>query len=524
MAGSHRSVSLRSLPSGRARIVAIATIPLALVLGAGVALALTGNMPSGMPGSALTSANVAVANSNTRVPDLAMVHPNDPMGNPISLHQSPAQAANSMNCTVIVPGDPLSAQGLATPWQLGDGCDEANPNLAAFVEATILAPDGAVSVYDPLVITEGTTPAIAPTPPTIAVGSQVIIDTGFNGSNLVLEGQGALQGNCIDAFGGSIIAQTAACNANAFYKDANAQIAAGTLKIPALGVGRDGQPCPTTRDFSVIDQDQSDNVLSVYLINNGQIAQATPNNIDVLNGATILTNGSDDGLLGHFLDPALGCAKPSAPNPTAAGGADDSQALNELTAREDQKAPVALLPVNDPQLLLNGGFSIGKVNTYRALVDQPPLAATTNVQQNAATYCQQMVNLAPTRLQVDVGFEAGVQTPVPALGNNLATFMGARLSASFMNLNCGNFGLQNPVMLSLNGQGVAIAVTYSTARQTAHLPGPGGAPTPSATPSSSTAPSPTPSASTAPSQAPSPSPSATEPDPSPSPSSSFGGY
>jgi cell division septation protein DedD len=514
MAGAHRPVVRWSPPRGRARVAALATIPLAVVLGAGVALSLTGHMPAGMPGSSLTTANLAATNSNTRVPDLAEIHPNDPMGNPISLHQTPAEAANSMNCTLIVPGDPLSAQGLATPWQLGDGCDEANPNLAAFVEATILAPSGAVSVYDPLVITEGTTPAITPTPPTIPAGAQVIIDTGFNGNNLVLEGQGALQGNCIDAFGGSIIAQTAACDAAAFYNDANAQIAAGTLKIPALGIGRDGQPCPTTRDFSLIDQDQSDNVLSVYLVTaSGQIAQASPNNIDVLNGATILTNGSDDGLVGHFVDPALGCQKPSAPNTTAPGGADDSQALNELTARQDQKAPIALLPVNDPQLLLNGKFSVGKTNTYRALTDQPLLPTTTNADQNAETYCQQMVNVAPTRLQLDVGFEAGIQSPVPTLGNNLATFMGARLSASFGNLNCTNFGLTNPVMLSLNGAGVAIAVTYNTTRQTAHSPVPGGGPTPSPTPSSSATPSPTPSATQ-----PSPTPSATEPSPTPSPS------
>jgi hypothetical protein len=496
----------RKLPAGRVRLVALALAP-ALILG--VAIASSG-------GGALAATTAPAAKAAKPVPahaDLAF-HAVDPMGNKINLNQTPAEAANSLNCTLVVPDNALSASGLATPWLLGDGCSEANPNESAFVEATILAPNGGITVYNPLVITRGTTPAAKPKVPVIAPGSQVIIDTGFNGNNLVLEGQGALQGNCIDAFGGSIIAQTAACDAAAFYNDANAQIAAGTLKIPALGIGRDGQPCPTTRDFSLIDQDQSDNVLSVYLVTaSGQIAQASPNNIDVLNGATILTNGSDDGLVGHFVDPALGCQKPSAPNTTAPGGADDSQALNELTARQDQKAPIALLPVNDPQLLLNGKFSVGKTNTYRALTDQPLLPTTTNADQNAETYCQQMVNVAPTRLQLDVGFEAGIQSPVPTLGNNLATFMGARLSASFGNLNCTNFGLTNPVMLSLNGAGVAIAVTYNTTRQTAHSPVPGGGPTPSPTPSSSATPSPTPSATQ-----PSPTPSATEPSPTPSPS------
>lgn len=438
------------------------------------------------------------------------------MGHLIALHQGPGQAANSMNCTLIVPVDPLSAQGLATPWQLGDGCDEANPNLSAFVEATILGPKGQLSVYDPLVVTAGTTPAAPPVPPTIPAGSQVIIDIGFNGSNLVLEGQGASQGKCIDAFGSSIISQTPACNAQAFYQDANAQIAAGTLKVPALGTGNDGQPCPSTRDFALIDQDQSDNVLTVYLVNPaGQTAQATPDNVETMGGSKISTNGSDDGLLGHFVDAALGCKRFTAPNPTSPGNADDSQALNELSARQNQAAPIALLPVNDPQLLLNGQFSIGKTNAYRMLTDQPLLPSTTNTAKNAALYCQQMVNIAPARLQVDLGMEANFQTPVPTLGNNLATFMGARLSASFMNLNCANFGLKNPVMLTLNGA-VAVAVLYNTSHQQAHIGGP--APSPS-----STAPSPTPSATT-----PSPTPSVTAPSPSPSPTptptSSFAGY
>jgi hypothetical protein len=523
MGGVHRSARRGSLPKRRARLGGLPLLLMAIALGAVAGLSVSGHMP-GMrsPLTATTAASLTAASPDTRVADLAEVRPRDPMGNRIDLHQTPAQAANSMNCTLAVPGDPLSAQGLATPWQLGDGCSEANQNLAAFVEATILAPDGQVSVYSPLVVTAGTTPAVTPVPPTIPAGSQVIIETGFNGNDLVLEGRGAFQGHCIDAFGNSIIFQTAACNAQAFFQDANAQVAAGTLKIPPLGTANDGQTCLTTHSFAVIDQDQSDNVQSVYLVNaNGQTAQAAPGNVDQMNGATILTNGSDEGLLTHFLDPSLGCKGFTAADATSPGGSDGSQALNELSARFRQPSPVALLPVNDPQLLLNGQFSIGKTNTYRMLTDEPLLPSTTNKEENAEEYCQEMVNAAPARLQLDLGMEVGVQSPVPALGSNLATFMGARLSASFMNLNCANFGLKNPVALTLDG-GVAIAVMYNTAQQQAHIP-PAPSPTPSATaPSptpSATAPSPTPSAT-----APSPTPSATAPSPTPSPSISFAGF
>ena len=57
--------------------------------------------------------------------------PVDGAGNAISLNQTAAQAAASLNCTLAVPANPLSAQGLATPWQLGDGCTMANPTLRA---------------------------------------------------------------------------------------------------------------------------------------------------------------------------------------------------------------------------------------------------------------------------------------------------------------------------------------------------------------------------------------------------------
>ena len=95
-----------------------------------------------------------------------------PSASPGSSTPATTTAAN-VNCDIIVPADPLSAQGLATPYQLTgtdgqspalSGCEMSNAaNLGAFVQATILDPrTGALSVYDPLVITQGTTAAIAP--------------------------------------------------------------------------------------------------------------------------------------------------------------------------------------------------------------------------------------------------------------------------------------------------------------------------------------------------------------------------
>jgi hypothetical protein len=377
-----------------------------------------------------------------------------------------------MNCTVSVPANPLTAQGLATPWVLGDGCTWANGGTeGVFVEATILSPAGQLQVYDPLVINQGTTPAAAPTAPTIAAGSQVIISAGFNGNALALVGTGAAQGNCIDAFGNSLINQTPQCNAANFYRLANAEIARGTLTVPAAGTGKDGQACQTTRDFGLIDQDQSDNVVARYLLDpaTGQTAQATAANKANAAAATIESNGSDNGLLNNFVDVALGCTPFTAPNPTNPNGTSGSQAMDELSARANQKGTIALLPVNDPQLLVGGQFSLGKTNAYRIETDQRPLF--TSAQQNAARYCQNMVNIQTPRLKLDAAMETGTASPVPALGKNLANFLAARESGSFGNLNCQNFGLTNPVTLTVDGNGVATAATFNTAQQTAKVTG-----------------------------------------------------
>ena len=403
--------------------------------------------------------------------------PVDGTGAAISLNQSPDQATQSQNCTLSVPWNPLTPQGLATPYQLGDGCSMSKANEQAFVEATILSPGGQVQVYNPLIVTRGTRPARWPTAPRIPRGSQVILDFGFNGTNLLLTGPGAFQGSshCVDALGQSVIGQVSACNAVAFYRLANAEIANGTLKVPAAGTATDGQPCQTTREFALIDQDQSDNIYSQYLLTgDGRTAQATPRNKARLGDATMLTNGSDNALLGYFVDPTNGCKPFTANDQTSVNGTQSSQALDELSARVNQKGHVALVPTNDPMTLVGGNASIDKTNVYRSLVDQPLIAGGTDPAQVAASYCMNMVNIAPAHLQLDAATDANTGTPVPTVGSNLATFLGNRLFMSFTNLGCDAFGLTDPVTVTAAGDGdPATAVSYSTAQQQATLPAPG---------------------------------------------------
>jgi hypothetical protein len=432
---------------------------------------------SASPSATASGAAAAVAPANSfatgviaffQLGDVATA-PVDGTGAAINMNQTPDQAAASLNCSLAVPASPLSAQGLATPWQLGDGCSMANLGTeGAFVEATILAPNGAVQVYNPLVVTAGTQPAVAPTAPTIARGSAVIIDVGFNGTNLVLTGAGAWQGGCVDALGQSVIGQVSACNAVNFYRMANAEIARGTLQVPALGTATDGQVCQTVRDFALVDQDQSDNVVTKYLIDaNGVTAQATAANVAALPGDSIGTNGSDDALLSEFVDPANGCAPYTATDSTNPNGTAPSQALNELSARVNQQGTIAVVPPNDEMTLVNGDMSIAKTNVYRSLVDQPLLSRNTNPAAVAASYCQNMANIAAARNNLDMAADTAFGSPVPAVGDNLASFLGNRLSMSFTNLNCGNFGLTDPTNVTLDGNGIATAVTYNLTQQAA---------------------------------------------------------
>ena len=54
------------------------------------------------------------------------------------------------------------------------------------------------------------------------------------------------------------------------------------------------------------------------------------------------------------------------------------------------------------------------------------------------------------------------------VGDNLFTFLANRLNMSFTDLACQNFGLTNPVTVSMNDAGVAIAATFNTTQQTAN--------------------------------------------------------
>jgi hypothetical protein len=342
------------------------------------------------------------------------------------------------NCTLIVPDAPFTAQGLATPYQLfatnrrQGQCREANDNQSAFVEATIINPaTGALSIYRPLVIDRGTRPGAPPVMPKLPAGSVVGLWFGFQGTTLTLRGATA---GCVNGLPGSPFGQFAYCGAPEFFRAANAAIRAGKLKVPPVGTARDGQPCPTTRDFSVVDQDQSDNLTTRYLaLAGGRTAQDTAANIAGLPVRTVLKNASDNGLLTGFINPALGCTPFTAPDLTAGGTPAPSLALNELQAAATKTTPVALIPPNDPMAQVNGRPSVAKTNLYRAGVNQPPLDPAVDT---ALNYCRNLATVAKARLRLDRPLTIGAPSPDPAAAKNLFAFLQQRLKASFTDLAC----------------------------------------------------------------------------------------
>ncbi len=465
MLSGHPSVSRRRGRNNRTVRIAV-PVTVAMALGVTVGLVLA---PSGAKS---TKVNSSAASSSAGV----------------------SSSAVNPNCDIIVPANPLSAKGLATPFQLtgpagtspaASGCQMINSvNLGAFVQATILDPaTGALSVYNPLVITQGTKPAIKPVVPKLPRNAIVTIDFGFNGTVLYQVGATAnalRQGRCTDGEPGSPFGQVSFCNGINFFNAAFRLMREGKLAVPSAGFSRNmvrtagalgtGDQCPTVRNYDMVDQDPSDNVTTMYLLNpaTGQTAQDTSANTARLRNAQVLVNGSDNALIDDFLDPALGCTPFMAPDLGNHGKLATSQALDELLAARNQPKNAALVPENDEMVVDNGGdIDVAKTDLYREEIGQAPVTAQTEATSSPAMFCQNLINVQGAFVAANQKVLSAWKSPVPTVGDTLYTFLANRLASSFDNLNCKNFGLTQPVAVVNDGAGAATAATVNTAPQTA---------------------------------------------------------
>jgi len=379
------------------------------------------------------------------------------------------RAQSNPNCSLIVPNNPLTAEGLATPYQLvatdptaGD-CHETNSDQSAFVQAAVIDPaTGQISIYNPLVVDQGATPAMPPVIPTLPANGIVALWFGYNGDTLTLQGaDGVLAGaSCVNGANGANFGQFAYCNAPTFFRAAHRAIRRGQISIPPLGMAVDGRPCPTVRDFFAVDQDQSDNLPTSYLMTSDCMAQKTQANMSHYPDALTLGNPSDNRLVDVALDGALGCTPWKAADLADPGQMVPALPLNELQARAKQGFPVALVPAGDPMVLSKGSRDLVKVNAYRRGVDQPPVAWS--FQADTARYCRNMLRMAPARMMQDQALlmpDAAHPTrglsPDPGAADSLFTFLAQRFVASYDILGCESLlHVKDPVALTINADGI----------------------------------------------------------------------
>jgi hypothetical protein len=388
------------------------------------------------------------------------------------------------NCAVIVPPNPLTAVGLATPYQFtaavaGAGpCNQANPGQSSFVQGAVLdLTTGLAYVYNPLVSDVGTAPLVAPVVPVLPPNFIVGLWFGTNAGTLTLmDNAGSLkQGACTNgASANDIFGQFSYCNAVAFFAAANNLIANGLLTVPPKGTGYDGLACLTVRDFAVVDMDQSDNVVTTYIAVGAAIAQATQTNLASFSaGSTILFNGSDNRLLAIALDGALGCKPWMVPDLANPGYSLPALPYNELLAAADQITTPALVPVFDPMTLTNGLPNLVKLNLYRQGVNQPNATSLNDVTANTTLYCKNLIAIAPARIFKDKEFTSIRPSPDGGvLANNLYAFLASRLQTTLSagGLNCvGLLKIVNPVTL-IPPTGVATDATFNFAAITQIAP------------------------------------------------------
>jgi hypothetical protein len=208
-----------------------------------------------------------------------------------------------------------------------------------------------------------------------------------------------------------------------------------------------------------VDQDQSDNVVTTFLILGGHVLSQNTAAQAAKRNSTLITNGSDNGLVDVILDPVLGCTPWQAKTVTNSAGITAALALNELQAAMFPPKIPALVPLTDPMVLVNNAPSLQKTNLYRAGVGQPP--AVTAADADGIAYCKNFA-IAGLFIQNNKNLFSGQASPATDTANNLYTFMAQRFGASLTNLNClQGLNIAQPVNMTTDANGVVTAANIN---------------------------------------------------------------
>jgi len=373
----------------------------------------------------------------------------------------------SQDCNLMVPNNALG-NGLFSPWIVSTNsisdtpCTQLDKKTSVFVEATILDADtGNFFVYYPLVLDANTTAASPISSMPLPVNSIVTIHFGTNANSITLipeNGDSLANYNCVNGINNSVFGQFAYCNSVNFFSRVQELINIGVIKVPVTGCTLKGDYCPTTRHFAVIDQDQSDNVLSEYILTNDfKVAQNNVGNRNNLNVTKIITNGSDNRLLNIFILPALSCTSFTAPDLIETNVQRSSLALNEISAKQNALNGVqALIPAINPMTLVNDAENLDKVNSYRIGVNMHLLYTLNNTDN--LDYCNNFYNIAPSFYKKYGPEFAVFPSPDPNVANNLLNFLVFRFINSWLILKCDVLtGKKSPLSVINDQNGVAIS-------------------------------------------------------------------
>jgi hypothetical protein len=150
----------------------------------------------------------------------------------------------------------------------------------------------------------------------------------------------------------------------------------------------------------------------------------------------------------------------TAPDLADGGNMVPALALNELDAGAHQLSPVALVPLKDPMVLVDGADSVTKLNAYRIGVDQPQVRTAADA--DPVRYCANLRRIAPAKLLLDRPFLRVFRSPFQDVANSLFTFMAQRFVASYEILECQAFLNQpDPITLVTDLNGVVIDATIA---------------------------------------------------------------
>jgi len=229
-----------------------------------------------------------------------------------------------------------------------------------------------------------------------------------------------------------------------FFTTVNQLINQGKVTVPPLGNATDLLPCPTLRDFFIVDQDPDDGVQTLYLVTPGNhVIQKTQANMKKFFTKATLANLGDNRILTKFINPAIGCATLTIPDAADPGVNRPALPLNVIQALLNQNFPIANIPNNDPMTTTNGQPDLLKMNLFRMGVDETP-DAVLGGDNDPVTFCRNYAAVAVPRFKSLAAQLMNFRSPSPQF-LNLFDFMKNRAIVAYTTLNCANLtGTANP--------------------------------------------------------------------------------